>query len=78
MQSIERQLYFNKFRQDCIHYSAADEVSLKELWRFYKQWMKDVYPTAQKMSMADFTKALNDEYGVPGDGVTYKRITVFT
>lgn len=56
------------------------ETSLKELWRAYKDWWttnKQSYPWAKAMSLSQFTTALNDHYGKPDDGVTYKRVSTW-
>jgi P4 family phage/plasmid primase-like protien len=66
---------FGKFKQARFRTEAGSEACLKEIWRVYKQWSEVV--GGKKLQMAELQKRLDDEYGVPADKKTYKRIRLF-
>ena len=66
---------FGKFKQARFRTETGSEACLKEIWRVYKQWSEVV--GGKKLSMAELQKRLDDEYGVPADKKTYKRIRLF-
>jgi hypothetical protein len=66
---------FGKFKQARFRTEAGSEACLKEIWRVYKQWSEVV--GGKKLQMAELQKRLDDEYGVPADKETYKRIRLF-
>ena len=68
------------FIRKCVYNIPESDVSLKDLWRAYKDWWttdKKLYPWAQAMNLVQFTTALNDHYGKPVDGETYRRIALW-
>ena len=66
---------FGKFKQARFRTEAGSEACLKEIWRVYKQWVEVV--GGKKLSLMELQKRLDDEYGVPSDKKTYKRIRLF-
>jgi P4 family phage/plasmid primase-like protien len=66
---------FGKFKQARFRVEAGSEACLKEIWRVYKQWSEVM--GGKKITLAELQKRLEDEYGVPSDKKTYKRIRLF-
>ena len=66
---------FGKFKQARFRTEAGSEACLKEIWRVYKQWSEVV--GGKKLNMGELQKRLEDEYGVPSDKKTFKRIRLF-
>ena len=66
---------FGKFKQARFRTEAGSEACLKEIWRVYKQWSEVV--GGKKLNMGELQKRLEDEYGVPADKKTFKRIRLF-
>ena len=51
---------------------------MKEIWRVYKQWSEIVGSAGgKKLTMIELQKRLDDEYGVPADKRTYRRLRLF-
>ena len=69
---------FGKFKQARFRTEAGSEAGLKEIWRVYKQWAEMVGAAGgKKLSMIDLQKRLDDEFGVPADKKTYRRVRLF-
>ena len=69
---------FGKFKQARFRTEAGSEACLKEIWRVYKQWAEMVGAAGgKKLSMVDLQKRLDDEFGVPADKKTYRRVRLF-
>jgi P4 family phage/plasmid primase-like protien len=70
---------FGKFKQARIRACPGTEATLKELFRAYKYWYEQVGSAGggKKLTMTELQKRLDDEFGMPADKKTYRRITVF-
>ena len=69
---------FGKFKQARFRTEAGSEACLKEIWRVYKQWTEAMGSAGgKKLSMTELQKRLDDEFGVPMDKKTYKRMRLF-
>jgi len=68
------------FIMKALYTDMRAETQLKDLWSAYKDWWttnKKLYPWAQAMNITQFTAELTRYYGVPADGVTYKRVSTW-
>ena len=70
---------FGKFKRARIREAPGQESPMKDIWRAYRNWYEQVGPGSggKKLTQADLQKRLDDEFGVPHDKKTYKRICVF-
>jgi hypothetical protein len=70
---------FGKFKQARIRACPGKEATLKELFRAYKYWYEQVGSAGggKKLTVAELQKRLDDEFGMPADKKTYRRIMVF-
>jgi P4 family phage/plasmid primase-like protien len=72
---------FGKFKQSRIRVSKSpgDEALIKEVWRAYRNWYEQVGSGVggKKLSQTELQKRMDDEFGVPYDKKTYRRIRAF-
>ena len=68
---------FGKFKQARLRSCAGAETTIKEIWRAYRNWSEVGGTGAKRLTIAELQKRMEDEYGVPGDKKTFKRLQVF-
>jgi P4 family phage/plasmid primase-like protien len=70
---------FGKFSQARIRVVPGETTTLKDIWRAYRNWYEQVGSGGggKKLTQTELQKRLDDEFGVPYDKKTYKRIRVF-
>lgn len=70
---------FGKFKQARIRMVPGETSTIKDIWRSYRNWYEMVGSGGggKKLTQTELQKRLDDEYGVPTDKKTYRRIMVF-
>lgn len=69
---------FGKFMQARIREESGSEATLKDVWHIYKQWSEAMGTAGgKKLTMAELQKRCEDQFGVPHDKKTYKRMRLF-
>jgi P4 family phage/plasmid primase-like protien len=69
---------FGKFKQARIRQEAGSESTLRDVIRVYKNWFEAMAGAGGKrLTQAELQKRLDEEFGVPADKKTYKRVRIF-
>jgi P4 family phage/plasmid primase-like protien len=68
---------YAKFRNDRIRKVAGEQTELKTIQRAYSQWLSDARRSGSRMNPKELQTRLNDEFGDPSDGKTYRHVRVF-
>jgi P4 family phage/plasmid primase-like protien len=68
---------YAKFRNDRIRKVAGEQTEFKHIQRAYSQWLSDSRRSGSRMNPKELQTRLNDEFGEPSDGKTYKHLRVF-
>jgi P4 family phage/plasmid primase-like protien len=69
---------FGKFKNARIRMEAGSEATLRDIYRVYKNWSDSLGSTGGKrLTQTELQKRLEEEFGVPADKKTYKRIHIF-
>ena len=70
---------FGKFKQARIRMVPGETATIKDIWRSYRNWYEMVGSGGggKKLTQTELQKRLDDEYGVPTDKKTYRRVMVF-
>ena len=66
---------FAKFEHDCIRKAEESCVIFAEVWRIYRKWHEA--SGSIRLNQDDFRKRIDEEYGKPSDGKTYRGIKIF-
>ncbi len=68
---------YAKFRNDRIRKVVGEQTDFKQIQRAYTQWLSDARRSGSRMNPKELQTRLNDEFGDPSDGKTYKHLRVF-
>lgn len=68
---------YAKFRNDRIRKVAGEQTDFKTIQRAYSQWLSDARRSGSRMNPKELQTRLNDEFGDPSDGKTYRHVRVF-
>ena len=69
---------FGKFKVARLRVEAGSEVTLREVARVYKNWFEAAGGAGGKrLGPAELQKRMEDEFGVPADKKTYRRLRAF-
>ncbi len=68
---------YAKFRNDRIRRVTGDQTEFKQIQRAYTQWLSDGRRSGSRMTPKELQTRLNDEFGDPSDGRTYRHVRVF-
>jgi P4 family phage/plasmid primase-like protien len=69
---------FGKFKNARIRIESGSEARILDIWRAYKNWLEiSGSGSGKKLTQLELQKRLEDEFGVPQDKKTFKRIHVF-
>jgi len=67
---------FTSFCASMIYQDQGLEVRFKELWAAYESWWDTAglkaFPKEKKLHLHEFNDAINDQFGKPEDGFTYR------
>jgi P4 family phage/plasmid primase-like protien len=68
---------FGKFKNARLRQCAGAETTVREVYRAYKAWSEIGGIGAKRLTQAELQKRMEDEYGLPADKKTFKRLQVF-
>jgi P4 family phage/plasmid primase-like protien len=69
---------FGKFKQARIRSEAGSEANIRDINRVYKNWCESLGGGGGKrLTLAELQKRIDEEFGVPADKKTYRRIRIF-
>lgn len=70
---------FGKFKNARIRSEAGSDASIRDVYRVYKNWCDAVGSgsAGKRLTQTELQKRLDEEFGVPADKKTYRRIRIF-
>lgn len=71
---------FGKFKNARIRMEAGSEATIRDVFRVYKGWSDSMVGTGgggKRLTQVELQKRMEEEFGVPADKKTYKRIRIF-
>jgi hypothetical protein len=71
---------FGKFKNARIRSEAGSEANIRDIFRVYKSWSDSMAGTGgggKRLTQVELQKRLEEEFGIPADKKTYKRIRIF-
>ena len=66
---------FGRFKQARMRTVPGECTTFSEVWRIYKNWHE--MAGGKRLTQNELQKRMDDEYGVPSDKKTYRRIRLF-
>ncbi len=68
---------YAKFRNERIRKVTGEQTEFKEIQRAYNSWLQENKRSGSKLNPKELQTRLNDEFGDPSDGKTYRHLKVF-
>jgi P4 family phage/plasmid primase-like protien len=69
---------FAKFKADRIRKVVGEKTTIKQIITAYNAWLADGNKRGSRLNPKELQTRLNDEFGDPDDGKTYKHIVAFS
>jgi P4 family phage/plasmid primase-like protien len=66
-----------RFGRMRVNRDSDQQTTLTDVWRAYRYWYEAVGGAGKKLTQADLTKRLEDEFGKPSQGKYYRGVVAF-
>ena len=66
-----------RFGRMRVNRDSDQQTTLIDVWRAYRYWYEAVGGAGKKLTQADLTKRLEDEFGKPSQGKYYRGVVAF-